>query len=151
MGIRFGIDVGQARIGVARTDPAGIMAVPVATVAAGDDAVAHIAQLVTEYDAAIVYVGLPLSLSGSHTTSTHHAITFAEQLNELTECDVYLVDERLSTVTATSAMRDSGRTSRTSRDVIDQAAAIVILEHALAVEKQMHSPAGIRVGEHASE
>jgi len=148
MGIRFGIDVGQARIGVARTDPAGIMAVPVTTVEAGEHAAQRIMELVDEYHADIIYVGMPLSLSGGRTLSTEHAIEFARALDKFAKCPVYLVDERLSTVSAATALRDSGRTSRTSKDIIDQAAAIVILEQALAIENQTKSPAGIKVGEH---
>jgi putative Holliday junction resolvase len=142
--VRVGVDVGKARIGVSRSDPDGMLALPVETVPRtrnGSD-IARIQELVIEYGAAEIIVGLPLSLSGAHTPSTDDAIGFAFRLAEASGLPVRLVDERLSTVSAQSALRASGRTSRNSRSVVDQAAATVILQHALDAERASGKPPG---------
>ncbi|NNC10601.1 Holliday junction resolvase RuvX [Planctomonas sp. JC2975] len=143
-GVRVGVDVGKARIGVSRSDPDGMLALPVETVARADDGsdIARIQALVTEFGAVEAIVGLPLSLSGVHTLSTDDAVGFAERLAEAIGIPVRLVDERLSTVTAQSALRASGRTTRNSRSVVDQAAATVILQHALDAERASGNPPG---------
>jgi putative pre-16S rRNA nuclease len=146
-GTRVGVDVGKVRIGVSRSDPRGTLAMPVETVKRASDAtdIARIAALVDEYDAAEVIVGLPLSLSGAHTASTQDAEHFAQQLADRLAVPVRMIDERLSTVSAQSAMRASGRTTKNSRAVIDQAAASVILQHALDVERASQRPPGTLV------
>ena len=136
-GVRLGVDVGKARVGVARCDAAGMLAMPVETVQRGDDtaaAVQRVLQLTNEYDAMELVVGLPLSLSGGDTPSTQDARDFAAML-AAGFAPVRLVDERLSTVTAQGAMRASGRSAKRQRQVIDQAAAVVILQHALDAER----------------
>jgi putative Holliday junction resolvase len=146
-GTRVGVDVGKVRIGVSRSDPRGTLAMPVETVGRASDGrdVARIAAIVDEYDAAEVIVGLPLSLSGARTASTQDAESFAQQLADRLTIPVRMVDERLSTVSAQSAMRASGRTAKNSRTVIDQAAASVILQHALDVEHASAWPPGTLV------
>jgi putative Holliday junction resolvase len=146
-GTRVGVDVGKVRIGVSRSDPHGTLALPVETVRRASDGtdVARIAAIVDEYDAAEVIVGLPLSLSGARTASTQDAERFAQQLADGLTIPVRMVDERLSTVSAQSAMRASGRTAKNSRTVIDQAAASVILQHALDVEHASARPPGTLV------
>ncbi|MEO8907500.1 MAG: Holliday junction resolvase RuvX, partial [Microbacteriaceae bacterium] len=79
--------------------------------------------------------GLPLSLAGAHTASTDDAVAFAGALADAIALPVRLVDERLSTVSAQSALRASGRNAKNSRSVIDQAAATVILQQALDLER----------------
>jgi putative Holliday junction resolvase len=142
--VRVGVDGGKARIGQSRSDPDGMLALPVETVArAGDGSdVARIQAVVTEFGAAEVIVGLPLSLSGAHTPSTDDAIEFASRLSAVCGVPVRLVDERLSTVSAAGALRASGRTTRNSRSVVDQAAATVILQHALDTERSSGRPPG---------
>ena len=135
-GIRIGVDVGKVRIGVSRSDPHGMLAVPVETVQRGDGDVRSILAHVTEWDAAEIVVGLPLSLSGSDTASTADARAFAVRLASSSGATpVRLVDERLSTVSAQGAMRAAGRTTKQSRSVIDQVAAVIILQHALDAER----------------
>jgi len=143
-GVRVGVDVGKARIGVSRSDPDGMLALPVETVRRTDegDDVRRILELATELGAVEVIVGLPLSLSGVHTASTDDAETFAAVLSRESGLAVRLVDERLSTVSAQSALRASGRTTRNSRSVVDQAAATVILQHALDLERASGNPPG---------
>ncbi|QHC66546.1 Holliday junction resolvase RuvX [Rathayibacter sp. VKM Ac-2759] len=144
-GVRLGIDVGRARIGVARSDADGLLAVPVETVArASDDSdIARIAAIAGEYAARGIVVGLPLSLSGGETASTDDARSFASRVAAaVPSAPVRLVDERLSTVSAQGALHLSGRSTRGSRTVIDQIAAVVILQHAIDSERSSGTPAG---------
>ncbi len=141
-GVRLGIDVGKARVGVARCDPDGLLAVPVETVARGDATVARITELAAEYDAFEILVGLPISLSGGETASTADAREVAGQIAAASGLPVRLIDERLSTVSAHAALRDSGRSQRSSRKLVDQVAAVVLLQQAIDVEKSTGTPAG---------
>jgi putative Holliday junction resolvase len=141
-GVRLGIDVGKARVGVARSDPDGLLATPVETVARGDGTIERIIVLATEHDASELVVGLPLNLRGEDTASTTDARQFAVALAAASGVPVRMVDERLSTVSAHAVLRDSGRTQRSSRNIVDQVAAVVLLQHALDVEKSTGRPAG---------
>ena len=135
-GVRLGIDVGKARVGVARCDPDGLLATPVETVPR-DDALdrADRRRSPTSTRAIELLVGLPLNLSGADTASTADAREFAAALAAASALPVRLVDERLSTVSAHAALRDSGRSQRSSRSIVDQVAAVVLLQQALDVEK----------------
>jgi putative holliday junction resolvase len=144
-GIRLGIDVGRARVGVARSDPDGLLAVPVETVPRSEQSIARILELAAEHDALELLVGLPTSLSGADTASTQDARQFAAELAGAGSVPVRLVDERLSTVSAHQALRSSGRSQRRSRNIVDQIAAVVLLQQALDVEKHSGSPAGTAV------
>jgi putative holliday junction resolvase len=141
-GVRVGVDVGTVRIGVARSDPHGTLATPVETVARGAGDVARVLEIASELDAIERIVGHPLSLAGAETASTRDAIAFARRLAGATKLPVRLVDERLSTVSAQSALRASGRSSRQSRPVIDQVAAVIIVQHALDFERNAGTPPG---------
>ncbi|PAY24766.1 Holliday junction resolvase RuvX [Dietzia natronolimnaea] len=134
-GRRIGLDVGTARIGVASCDPDGILATPVETVrvTSGDPdwtaEVRRLGELVEEYDAVGVIVGLPTSLKGRDTASTAMARSFVTALSAASPgLDVETVDERLTTVTAGAALHGAGRNTRQQRGVIDQAAAVVLLQ-----------------------
>jgi putative Holliday junction resolvase len=144
-GVRVGVDVGKVRIGVARTDFHGMLATPVETVARGAGDVARILAIVTELDAMELVVGLPLSMAGTHTASTEDAVAFAHRLAAATPLPVRMVDERLSTVSAQAALRSAGRTTKNSRSVIDQVAAVIIVQHALDFERTAGSPPGVVV------
>lgn len=136
-GVRLGIDVGRARIGVARCDAGALLAVPVETVqraSDGDGDVRRVIELADEFGAIELVVGHPLSLSGAPTASTDDAVAFAERL-AARGAAVRLVDERLSTVSAQQALRAAGRSSRTQRPVVDQVAAVIILQHAIDSER----------------
>jgi putative Holliday junction resolvase len=145
-GRRLGVDVGRARIGVAVCDRDGLIATPVETVRRDDktDAV-RILAIADEYDVLEIVVGLPLSMSGGDTPSTTDARAFAARLAE--HRPVRLVDERLSTVTAQRGMRAAGRNTKNSRAVIDQAAAVIILQHALDHERSSSAPPGATLPE----
>jgi len=148
----LGIDAGSVRIGVAACDPDGLMAFPVVTVTQGSQAVNELLAIVSEYSASCIYVGSPISLAGNSTASTEMANELANAVLEAGtnlnfEIEVRLVDERLSTVSAQSQLRESGRNAKTSKSVVDQAAAVVILEHALEVESRSGHRAGVKVGD----
>lgn len=145
-GTRLGIDVGKARIGVARSDPHGMLATPVETVpraATGDADLARIAAIAAELDAIDLIVGLPLNLRGERTPSTEDAADFAAALAAHSGRPVRLVDERLSTVSALGNLRSAGKAAKQSRQIIDQAAAVVILQHDLDAERAR----GVLLGE----
>lgn len=145
-GSRLGVDVGRVRIGVARTDPDGLLATPIETVQrAGDtgDDVRRILGHAAELDVIEIIVGLPLSLSGGDTPSTDDARAFALRIAvAAAPVPVRMVDERLSTVTAQSALRASGRSSRKQRSVVDQVAAVIIVQHAIDLERSSGRPPG---------
>lgn len=130
-GVRLGVDVGTVRIGIAASDPDGIMAFPVETVVRNEQAPARIAAIAREREAIEVYVGLPRHLSGAEGVSASDARAFASLVAERLEVPVRLIDERLSTTTASRAMREAGRNAKSQRETIDQAAAVVILDTVL--------------------
>ena len=135
-GVRIGVDVGTVRVGVSACDPQGVLATPVETIMRGRGDMRRIAELVIEHDAIEVVVGLPRSLSGTEGPAAEAARSFAQRLaRHVAPCPVRLVDERLSTVSASRAMRSSGVSSREARGTIDQAAAVVILQDALDFER----------------
>lgn len=138
-GVRLGVDVGRARIGIARSDPSGLLATPLETVprdAEGRADVARILELIVEYGAVELVVGFPLGLGGHRTASTDDAEQFGQALADAgSGACVRLVDERLSTTQAQGQLRAAGRKTKNSRAVIDQAAAVVILQHALDAER----------------
>ena len=131
-GVVLAVDVGTVRVGVAASDPSRILASPVETVPA--PGLARVAALVAERAAVHVVVGLPTSMSGaSASASADMARSWAARLAPLVApVPVELLDERLTTVTATAALRASGRTGRRARQVVDQAAAVALLEAWLA-------------------
>lgn len=141
-GVRLGVDVGTVRIGVARSDPHGLLATPLETVPRGAGDLARIAELAVEHGAAEIVVGLPIALSGNETASTADARRFAAELAHVQGSPVRLVDERLSSVSANAALKAAGRDSRSSRSVVDQVAAVIILQYALDFERSAEQPPG---------
>jgi putative Holliday junction resolvase len=144
-GVRVGVDVGSVRIGVARTDPAPILAVPVETVPRGEGDIARIAAIVAAESAVEVIVGLPLGLNGRPGPAAAAARAFATALaRAVAPVPVRLVDERLSTASAARGLRSAGRNARTSRAVIDQAAAVEIVQYSVDTERATgHAPGTI--------
>jgi len=124
----LGIDLGQARIGVAVSDELGLLAHPVETIPANNNAAQRIAELVREKNAERVVVGLPRHMNGSVGESAIDALAFAKKLQAMLPCEVVTWDERLTTTAANRALRDSGRRTRDSRHVVDQVAAQMILQ-----------------------
>lgn len=144
-GVRLGIDVGKARVGVARCDPDGMLAVPVETVPRSEESIERLAELAAEYEPIEFVVGLPVNLQGADTPSTSDARAFAAALQNRTGTPVRLVDERLSTVSAHAALRSSGRKQKNSRSIVDQVAAVVLLQQAIDLEKSTGNPAGAAI------
>lgn len=134
-GVRLALDWGDARIGVAACDREGLICFPVATVRAGDAALADLLALLAEHEPIEVLVGLPRSLSGGEGPAAAKVREHAVRLASATEIPVRLVDERLTTVTASRRLRESGKKAKQQRAVIDAAAAVEILEHAVALER----------------
>ncbi len=144
-GVRLGIDVGRARVGVARCDPDGMLAVPVETVQRSEQSIDRLAEIAAEYEPLEFVVGLPVNLQGVDTASTTDAREFAAALQARTSIAVRLVDERLSTVTAHAALRSSGRSQKNSRSIVDQVAAVVLLQQAIDTEKSTGNPPGATI------
>ena len=134
-GVRIGVDVGSVRVGVAACDPAGLIATPVSTLRRGKGDLDALAALVAEREAVEVLVGLPTSLSGRAGPAAAAAEAYAGALAARVPVPVRLVDERFSTVGAQRDLRASGVDTRRGRSVIDQAAAVIILQGALDAER----------------
>ena len=134
-GVRVGVDVGSVRVGVAACDPAGLIATPVSTLSRGKGDLDALAALVAEREAVEVLVGLPTSLSGRAGPAAAAAEAYAGALAGRVPVPVRLVDERFSTVGAQRDLRASGVDTRRGRSVIDQAAAVIILQGALDAER----------------
>ena len=135
----MGVDVGTVRVGLALSDPTGTLASPLETLrrAADGSDVDRLVALVVEHEVTEVVVGEPRHLSGASGASARDADAYARALaDRLPEVPVHMIDERLSTVTAASALRASGVDSRRQRPVIDQAAAVVILQSYLDARQQ---------------
>ena len=135
-GVRLGLDVGTVRIGVARSDPDGILATPLVTVprAAAECAdrpsdMVLIGRLVAENDAVEVVVGVPISLDGTERHAASVIRAYAERLATVIDpVPVRFADERMSTVVAARRLSDRGVRGRRQRAVVDQAAAVEILQ-----------------------
>ena len=143
-GPRLGVDVGKARVGLARCDREGLLATPVDTLDR-TTAVSEIQRVAADMDLLEVVVGLPLALSGQETASTQDAKEFAADLAATLAMPVRMVDERLSTVQATQSLHQAGRSAKKQKAVIDQVAAVILLQHALDAERYQGVPPGYLV------
>jgi putative Holliday junction resolvase len=147
-GARLAIDYGEKRIGIAKSDNSRLIASPVVTLD-NSESTGHvysvIKDIVTESDAMLVYIGLPLHLSGKESTSSEKARAFAGLLKQHLpqEVQIRLLDERLTTSSAVGELKNAGLKS--SRESIDQLAAVKILEFALEVERLSGEAAGHEV------
>jgi putative Holliday junction resolvase len=143
-GRRLGVDVGKVRVGVAMSDPDGILATPLVTVprdlTTDADAVpadiAEIARLVTDHEAVGVVVGLPVRLNGQEGPAAIDARMWADRLIRAVPVPVVLSDERMSTVVATRRLAERGVRGRRQRAVVDQAAAVEILQSWLNAQRR---------------
>ncbi|WP_347040261.1 Holliday junction resolvase RuvX [Glutamicibacter halophytocola] len=141
--VALGVDVGLARVGVAISDPSGILATPVMTLrrdAKKNSDRRMLLRIITDRNVGEVFIGEPKSLAGNDTESTKMARDYAIALAELAdssniELEVFLVDERLSTVNAHRALHASGRKMEDHRKVVDQVAATEILQQVLEMRR----------------
>lgn len=145
-GVRLGVDVGSVRVGVAACDAGGVLAHPVITLRrdpAADEDIDALVAIVAERGAVEVVVGLPRLMSGKEGEAAQTARTYAVVLaRRLAPIAVRMVDERLTTVVAHRRLRDSGMPGRQQRTVVDQAAAVLILQSALDAQAATGRPAG---------
>lgn len=141
-GVRIGLDPGSMRIGVAVSDYGGVLANPREAIPAGPDSLDAIAGLVSDVGALEVVVGLPVSMSGSEGASAQGVRAWATRLAGHIDVDVRLVDERLSTVQVHRTYREQGRSTRSTRNRVDSAAAVVVLQFALDSERSIGQPPG---------
>lgn len=141
-GTRLAIDWGKARVGVAACDPDGLLAHPVETIPNDQRTFSRLAELVAEYQPIEVLLGMPVNLAGQHGPAAQAMSQVADQLSQRLGRPLRVVDERLSTASAARKLAQTGRSSRRRRGVIDQAAAVDILEQALEYERQTGRPAG---------
>lgn len=130
---KLALDVGKARIGVALSQ--GSLALPHSVIQNDTKALASIRELVSALNPAVIYVGLPLSLSGAFTPSTNFAVDFAKELSQLVSCEIRFIDERLTSKSASGALRSAGKNSKQQKSIIDASAAAVILDFALSSER----------------
>jgi putative Holliday junction resolvase len=144
-GRRLGVDVGKVRVGVALSDPDGILASPLVTVprdmgAAADSVpadIAELARLVREHEAVQVVVGLPVRLDGSEGIAAIDIRAYAERLaRAVGHVPVVLADERMSTVVASRRLAERGVRGKRQRAVVDQAAAVEILQSWLDAQRR---------------
>ena len=147
-GARLAIDYGERRIGIAKSDNSRLIASPVVTLdnsESTENVYSVIKDIVTESDAMLVYIGLPLHLSGKESASSEKARAFAGLLKQHLpqEVQIRLLDERLTTSSAVGELKNAGLKS--SRESIDQLAAVKILEFALEVERLSGKAAGNEV------
>lgn len=149
-GRRLAVDVGLARIGLAISDQSSILSSPLATVARAqtlDESCDLILAEVAEFEIVEIYVGLPVGLSGNETNSTKDALALAVGLSSKVNCQVRLIDERMTTVSATANLREHGISAKKQRKIIDQEAAALILENALNQERVQGTPPGRSIEE----
>lgn len=142
-GVRLGVDVGSVRIGVARSDPGGLLASPLDTVKRGAGDLAALAGLAEQHQAIEIIVGLAVGLRGREGKAAAEGRAFATALaRRVAPVPVRLVDERFTTVLAHSALQQGGRDSRARRLAVDKAAAALLLQSALDAERATGEPAG---------
>jgi putative Holliday junction resolvase len=136
-GRRIAFDYGDVRIGVAVSDPDSILSSPLTTLRASDKNLSNqISQIITETEPVAIYVGRPSLLSGNDGLATVKATEFVSLLHTITQVPIELIDERMSTISAARNLREAGRSAKESKDAIDMAAAVAILEFAIDIEKR---------------
>ncbi|KRF04590.1 Holliday junction resolvase [Arthrobacter sp. Soil782] len=149
-GVKIGVDVGMVRVGVAASDRDGLIATPVCTLNRDSRKNRDLRLLlrnIVELAAVEVFVGLPRNLSGTESASTAMARSYAATLSGMIseahmDVPVRLIDERLSSVSAHRSLRQAGLNSRQHRKVVDQVAAVEILQHAIDMQRNLERDVG---------
>ncbi|HKS31105.1 MAG TPA: Holliday junction resolvase RuvX [Chthoniobacterales bacterium] len=126
----LGVDLGEARTGIALSDDLRMLAHPLETIASAsiNKVALRVQKIVSEKEVDCVVVGLPRQMNGILGPAAQNAQHFAERLRSLVSCEVVTWDERLSTVAAERALREAGRKTRETRGIRDQVAAQIILQ-----------------------
>ena len=136
-GRRIAFDYGDVRIGVAVSDPDSILSSPLTTLRATEKNLSsQISQIFVEIEPVTIYVGRPALLSGNDGVATEKANAFVQLLRSITEVPIEMIDERMSTISAARNLRDAGRNAKESKNAIDMAAAVAILDFAIDIEKR---------------
>jgi putative Holliday junction resolvase len=136
-GRRIAFDYGDVRIGVAVSDADSILSSPLITLMAADKTLLkQISQILSEVEPVAIYVGRPALLSGIDGAASDKALEFVALLATITQIPIEMIDERMSTVSAARKLREAGRNSKESKNAIDMAAAVAILDFALEIEKR---------------
>ena len=136
-GRRIAFDYGDVRIGVAVSDPDSILSSPLTTLRATEKNLSsQISQIFVEVEPVTIYVGRPALLSGNDGVATEKANAFVQLLRSITEVPIEMIDERMSTISAARNLREAGRKAKESKDAIDMAAAVAILDFAIDIEKR---------------
>lgn len=149
-GVKLGVDVGMVRVGLAASDRDGIIATPVATLKRDSKGKRDIRIIMAESaqrEAVEVFVGLPRSLNGGETASTQMAREYAAEVAAALRdagqvANVRLIDERLSTVSAHRSLREAGLKTTEHRKLVDQVAAVEILQHAIDMQRSLGRDVG---------
>lgn len=140
-GRRIGFDFGDVRIGVAVTDPSGLLATPLDFISNSQENLeSAISELIAEYEPIYIAIGYPIHLSGSESAKSENSKKFANLISRFTQAPIYLIDERMTTISASKTLRDAGRDAKTSRTEIDSVAAAAILDSALNQERLQGTP-----------
>lgn len=155
-GVKIGVDVGMVRVGVAACDRDGMIATPVCTLNRDTKKNRDLRLLlrnIEELSAVEVFVGLPRNLSGTESASTAMARSYAAALAAAlsdagSDVPVRLIDERLTSVSAHRSLRQAGLNSREHRKVVDQVAAVEILQHAIDMQRKLERDVGEPVVQH---
>ena len=148
-GRRLAVDVGRVRIGLAVSDMHAILASPLSTVSRAEslnESVLSVLKTASEVGELLeIYVGIPINLQGESTQSTQDAVEFAHALEDVSQVDVRLIDERLTTSMANNQLKQIGKSQKDARSTIDQMAAVAILEFALSVERNKGLAPGLSI------
>lgn len=137
LGRRLAFDYGDVRIGVAVCDMDAILSSPLEPLNSKHPALMNqIEQLIKEYEPVRMYVGEPLNLSGTPSSSSAKASAFVEQLRSSFDCDVVMIDERLTTVSASALLTQAGVNAKDQKKLIDSVAAVAILESGIARDRR---------------
>ena len=140
-GRRIGFDFGDVRIGVACSDQSGVLASPLEFLVNGEGNLeAKISELFAQFEPLYIAIGFPIHLSGKESEKSKSVTKFAELISTLTKAPIYLIDERMTTVSASRILREAGHNSKSARSEIDSAAAAAILDSALNQERLQGEP-----------
>lgn len=136
-GRRIAFDYGDVRIGVAVSDPDSILSSPLTTLRTDSKSLSkEILAIFEEIEPVQIFVGKPALLSGNSGSASEKAEEFAQSLTALTDIEIVMVDERMSTVSAARNLREAGKNARDSKSSIDMAAAVAILDFGIEIQKR---------------